>query len=208
MEKEKEGLFGRLVHFWKEKIRMQGEDGIGFWKVADDVENHFAEMGAVTVLSQKETRGTFWQEEAERKVQEKKVIQLLPEAEMVKVRKEISEEAEEREEKAEQGKRIFMAERFLEGKTERADGSDLRPVFMRNMPEEDGKKRDIIPVLEKNSVMQEREQISDVMQEGKTVEDVQKEEKSVEQRVDVEQLMREITKRLREEREGCGRRLR
>ena len=207
MEREKDGLFGRLVHFWKEKIRMQGEDGIGFWKEEENVENHFAEMGTVAALSQKEIKGTFWKEEAERKEQEKKIVQLLPDVEEAKVRKENPGEVEEREGKAEHSPRVFMAERFAMKKAEGTDENSLRSVFVKDMPDEAKGKRHIIPVLEENSMTQEREQTAEVLQED-TAENFQKEEKSVESKLDVEQLMREITKRLWEERGGCGRRLR
>ena len=208
MEKEKDGLFGRLVLFWKEKIRMQGEDGIGFWKEADGTENHFAEMGVVAALSQKETKGTFWQEEAERKGQEKEVVQILPEVEERKGRKENLPEDEEREEKPKHISKIFAAERFAAEKITETDGDDLRSVFLRNMPDEDIEERPIIPVFEENNVMQEREQNADVLQREDNTGNFQKEEKPAESKLDVEQLMREITKRLWEEREGCGRRLR
>ena len=208
MEKEKDGLFGRLVLFWKEKIRMQGEDGIGFWKEADDMGNHFAEMGAVAALSQKETRGVFWQEEAERKVLEKKVVQLLPEVEESYGRKENLTEDEKREEKTKYSSKIFAAERFAAENITETDGNGLRSTFLKNMLDEDIEERPIIPVFEENNVMQEREQNADVLQREDNTGNFQKEEKPAESKLDVEQVMREITKRLWEEREGCGRRLR
>ena len=193
MEKEKDGLFERLVHFWKE---------------ADDTENHFAEMGAVAALSQKEMKSTFWQEEAERKVLEKKVVQLLPEVEESKGRKENLPEDEEREEKTKYSSKIFATERFAAEKIRETSGNGLRSVFLKNMPDEDKEERPIIPVFEENNVMQEREQNADVSQREENAGNFQKEEKIAESKLDVEQLMREITKRLWEEREGCGRRLR
>ena len=54
MEKEKKGLFGRLLDFWKEKVGMGETDSIGFWKEAEPLEKHFSEIGAVDVLNQQE----------------------------------------------------------------------------------------------------------------------------------------------------------
>ena len=53
LEKEKKGLFGRMLDFWREKIGMGETDGIGFWNDRENVENHFAEMGAVASLMQR-----------------------------------------------------------------------------------------------------------------------------------------------------------
>ena len=61
MEKEKKGLFGRLLDFWREKSETGTTDGIGFRDDAVDVEKHFAEMGAVASLTQEETKKVFWE---------------------------------------------------------------------------------------------------------------------------------------------------
>ena len=199
MEREKDGLFGRLVHFWKEKIGMQREEGIGFWKAADDVENHFAEMGTVAAMTQKEIKGTFWQEESERQMQKKKTMYLIPEMDEVSQGK--SAESMEREGKAEQSPQIFLAERFLGETAKEPDGDE-------NTTDKTREKRYIIPAAEEKDMMQKKEHVSDEMQEEKPLENVRREEKTAEPKLDVEQLMKEITKRLWEEREGCGRRLR
>ena len=65
MEKEKKGLFGRLLDFWTEKIGIGETDSIGFWHEKRTVENHFAEMGAVAALSQQGMKKAFWEEAAE-----------------------------------------------------------------------------------------------------------------------------------------------
>ena len=39
MEKERKGLFERLMDFWKEKIYMAGEDRIGFWYEKNPLED-------------------------------------------------------------------------------------------------------------------------------------------------------------------------
>ena len=194
MEREKDGLFGRLVQFWREKVRMQGEKNIGFWK-EDAVENHFAELGAVAVLSQEETRGTFWQEEEERKTAEKKMMRILPETD---------EGKEQKEEKAAYSQRIFVAERFAEEKENEERRSGY--VFAEDKPEKNAEKRKVIPVAAEK--MPEKELVSEGLQEGDKTETYRKEEVTAESKQNVEYLMREITKRLWEEREGCGRKLR
>ena len=59
MEKERKGLFERLMDFWKEKIYMAGEDRIGFWYEKDPLEEHLAEMGTTADVSQKEMQKNF-----------------------------------------------------------------------------------------------------------------------------------------------------
>ena len=137
-----------------------------------------------------------------------KVVQLLPEVEESYGRKENLPEDEESEEKTKHSAMIFEAERLAAEKITETDGNGLRSVFLKNMPDEDKEERPIIPVFEENNVMQEREQNADVLQREDNTGNFQKEEKPAESKLDVEQLMREITKRLWEEREGCGRRLR
>ena len=64
MEKEKKGLFGRLLDFWKEKIGAGETKGIGFWNGARELENRFAEMGDSVSLKQ-EKKKAFWEEKVE-----------------------------------------------------------------------------------------------------------------------------------------------
>ena len=58
MEKERKGLFGRLLDFWKEKIAMGQTDSIGFWNDVEAVENHFAEMGEKAYIIGEVKEGT------------------------------------------------------------------------------------------------------------------------------------------------------
>ena len=116
MEKEKKGLFGRLMEFWRGKIGMDEANGIGFWHEKADVENHFSEMGAVAVLSQEETKKTFW-EKTESTVSEKIKEGFLTET----VKEEKAKFPEETEKAGKQsGFRIFAAEVFREEKGEEA----------------------------------------------------------------------------------------
>jgi len=51
MEKEKKGLFGRLLDFLKGKSETEMADGIGFWNDGEIVEKHFAEKITVAKLA-------------------------------------------------------------------------------------------------------------------------------------------------------------
>ena len=59
MEKERKGLFERLMDFWKEKIYMVGEDRIGFWYEKSYLEEYSAEMGDMDAVRQKEVQKIF-----------------------------------------------------------------------------------------------------------------------------------------------------
>lgn len=200
MEKERKGLFGRLMAFWTEKIRMVGEDRIGFWHETAFSEEHRAEMGAVAALNQRETRKVFAEEMAEILPQREEPAVLVG-----KKRKEIGAEAENISERKEHTT-IFKAERFREMREEATDENRMRSVFLWEMPEEEGEKRSIVPVAE-NMVRKEEPPFVEEAVRGKG-EKVKTEKKQPKSAVDVEELMREMTRRLWEEREGCGRRLR
>ncbi len=201
MEKEKKGLFGQLLAFWKEKIGMGGTESIGFWYEKEPLENHFSEMGAVVVLSQKETRKAFW-EETEAILQEKEKTSVL----MKENRK--TEKIPEKEDhtEAKRGSTIFAAEIFREKRKAEAEEPEIGRAFLWDMPEEEREKRRIVPVMDK-AVQKEglpvEEEKELPKQEGK-----KREETQAEPVIDIERLMRQMTKKLWEEREGSGRRLR
>ena len=70
MEKERKGLFGRLLDFWREKFDMGETDSIGFWHEKEGLGQYFSEMGAVASLTQEETKRIFRQEEKESVLEE------------------------------------------------------------------------------------------------------------------------------------------
>ena len=74
------------------------------------------------------------------------------------------------------------------------------------MPAEETERRRIIPVTAE--MEQKKEVVSAEQQERSEQKTFQKEETKVEPVVDIEKLMRQMTKKLWEERESCGRRLR
>ena len=216
MEKERKGLFGRLLEFWTEKIRMVGEDKIGFWQETEFFEEHLAEMGVVAAVSQRETQDLFAEEMAEILPQTAEMVVLMEEK-----RKRIEETTENISTSKERRTTIFLAEHFQEERWEEAEESRLRRAFLWEIPKEEQEKRSIVPVAE-NVEQKEVSFFAEerVMQEGKEESSLaeepillKREEEKAENRlpnpvVDVEELMREMTRRLWEEREGCGRRLR
>ena len=202
MEKEKKGLFGRLMEFWRGKIGMDEANGIGFWHEKADVENHFSEMGAVAVLSQEETKKTFW-EKTESTVSEKIKEGFLTET----VKEEKAKFPEETEKAGKQsGFRIFAAEVFREEKREETEKNGLGKAFLWEMPEKETEKRSIVPVVEEAA--EEKRIAVEEEQEMPKREEMKKEEQQAEPEIDIEKLMRQMTKKLWEERESCGRRLR
>lgn len=213
MEKEKKGLFGRLLDFWKEKIGAGETKGIGFWNGARELENRFAEMGDAVSLK-KEKKKAFWEEKVETVLgvkeeagglleQEKKLFF----AEAEKEQKENSEAGEEGE-KTEKRKvsSLFLTEVFREERQEEAEESKMGQVFLWEMPEMEKERRSIVPVAEE--AKQEKAIVSEGGQEFPKAETAKKEEPQTEMPFDIEKLMQQMTKKLWEERESCGRRLR
>ena len=78
--------------------------------------------------------------------------------------------------------------------------------FLWEMPMEEQEKRSIIPVMAEP--VQEKESVLEERQEKLERETTKREEPQAESTVDIEKLMRQMTKKLWEERESCGRRLR
>ena len=70
----------------------------------------------------------------------------------------------------------------------------------------EAEKRNIVPVMEE--VAQEEEKTEEEAEESPEREKIKKEGQQVESEIDIEKLMRQMTKKLWEERESCGRRLR
>lgn len=189
MEKERKSLFGRLLDFWKERFGSAEADGIGFQYEKDDVENHFAEMGAVAVLSQKKVKQDFLEKTAEEKKQERNWI-FEAEEELRKTKKMslFSEEA-----------KVFREEEKGEEQTQQG-----KLIFLQEEPLKERKRRQSIPV--RTEEKQKTETVD--VEAGRTEKVHLQAETQKETEVDVEKLMRQITKKLWEEREGCGRRLR
>ena len=207
MEKEKKGLFGRLLDFWKEKISMGGMDSIGFWHEKEDVENHFAEMGAVAALSQRETKKVFW-EEAAAETEKTAFAESILEKQKSILRTETAEEEKIGGETAEKGKKgtLFSAEILRENGLAEKKETGMRQAFFTEIAEEERKKRSIVPVFAEAA---EEERVHAAEEERMPEKEIhKKEETQTESVIDIEGLMRQMTKKLWEERESCGRRLR
>ena len=117
---------------------------------------------------------------------------------------QISEETEDTERK--QRVNLFSAEFFREGRKAEAEEGVLGKSFLWEMPMEEQEKRSIIPVMAEP--VQEKESVLEERQEKLERETTKREELQAEPTVDIEKLMRQMTKKLWEERESCGRRLR
>ena len=211
MEKEKKGLFGRLLDFWKEKIGIGETDSIGFWHEKRTVENHFAEMGAVAALSQQETKRAFWEEVAEtvfkQEEMENRFLEKRKEA-VIEGKEDSTSGMKEESERAENKRttRIFTAELFREEKQAEAEKEGMGRTFFLEKPVEEVEWRRVIPVTAE--MAQEKKVALEEPQEMEKREEPQRKEVQAEPVVDIEKLMRQMTKKLWEERESCGRRLR
>ena len=202
MEKEKKGLFGRLLDFWKEKVGMGETDSIGFWKEAEPLEKHFSEVVAHFFWEEKADGGLGGKEQDNSVLEKQKKIVFAEAKE--KENLWISEETEDMERK--QRVNLFSAEFFREGRKAEAEEGVLGKPFLWEMPMEEQEKRSIIPVMAEP--VREKEMVLEERQEKLERETTKREELQAEPTVDIEKLMRQMTKKLWEERESCGRRLR
>lgn len=197
MEQEKKGLFGRLLDFWREKAEADTTDSIGFWNDAEDVEKHFAEMGAVASLTQEEMKKVFWAERTEESQEKQKRILEMDDAEGEQQSKKLFAE----EPKMQYEERSRLSEVFAEDLPEKP----MERIFQREMPEGEQERRRILSVADEAELEKE---LSAEEQRDSVTEIIRKEETQTEPVVDIEKLMRQMTKMLWEERESCGRRLR
>ena len=184
MEKERKSLFGRLLDFWKERFGDMEEDGIGFQREKEVVENHFVESGAADARRGRER--DFPMEMAEKK---QKLF--------------FSEHEEKHQNGKETGLFAETAKVFREEATEERENRD-KLIFLQDEPMTEKEDRKTVPFLmeaeQKTEAAKAEEQQTEKVHLWK--------EPQKEAEVDVEKLMRQITKKLWEEREGCGRRLR
>lgn len=187
MEKKRKNIFDRLMDFWKERIGMAEADGIGFWTEAKE-ERIFAEERAV--LLPQESRRKFWEQEE------------LTEKEN---HRGVEPPTEEQEKKTEQARaaKLFFAEDMKEAQSERREKNGMGRAFQTEGVMETQKvRRQIIPITA------EKEKMLPATEEQTVLEKREKPEKEEQSEIDIERLMRQMTKRLWEERESCGRRLR
>lgn len=205
MEKERKGLFGRLMAFWKEKKEGEHTEGIGFWREKKQEEKPFAEMGAIASLAREETKQTFWGEAAEKQKEIFRTDAAEKQFFLAAEEREKEPDAAGRTEKRQQG---FVAEWIQNRgeKPEKIEETSLEKLFFWEKPEEEQVKRQIIPVAEKTKA--EEKMTLQTEEEKQTAAAETKTEKWAEPTIDIEKLMRQMTKKLWEERESSGRRLR
>ena len=201
MEKKRKGLFERLMDFWREKIYMVGEDRIGFWYEKDSLEEHFVEMGAVADMNRKEVQKNFSFEMEEK---QQRVLDMFS-----------AEKAEVPQKKKES---VFVESMQMFKENEEAEKSRNAQVLLWEEPEMEKEKRERV-TIDVQEAKAKKERIVPVVREEKTTESFAEEKEGdwerparIEQQknveIDVEKLMQQITKKLWEERESCGRRLR
>lgn len=191
-EKERKSIFERLMDFRKEKIGMAEADGIGFWR-GEKEKRIFAE--------ERERSGTvFLPQENGRKFREKEALRGEGLAEKESGRAEGQEKKERRSRAAE----LFFAEGLRERQSEQEEKSGMgRAIWTEEVTGERTERRQVIPI----AAAEERKMPS-VTEEQTAVQKREKAEKKEQSEIDIERLMRQMTKRLWEERESCGRRLR
>lgn len=217
MQQEKKGLFGRLLDFWKEKTEEAG-GGIGFWSGGKTEGKTTAENRQDALPQEKAEKKPFFWEETVRTAKGKKA----EEAETFgQERRRSFCGGENGGSKGaciadgggkQRGKRktivpIFTAEIFRE-KTEWREAEERRKTtFMQEAPFAEQEKRKTIPIVAETGLAEKAaaaEEAEELPQEAPKKE--REQAKGAE--IDIERLMREMTKRLWEEREASGRRLR
>ena len=201
MEKERKGLFERLMDFWKEKIYVEGEDRIGFGYEKDSLEEDFAEMGTVADVNRKEMQKN-----------------LFPEKEEKKQRMQEMFSAEKTERTQEKKESVFSESVQIFKENQEAMESKNAQVLQWKEPEMEKRSREsIIIAVQEDKAKEERitteirteknaESFAEEKEEDRGMSARIEQQKTAE--IDVEKLMQQITKKLWEEREGCGRRLR
>lgn len=195
-EKERKSIFERLMDFRKEKIGMAEADGIGFW-TEEKEKGIFAEERIGTVFLPQENGQKFWEKEALRGegLAEKKSSR----------REEQTAEGQEKKERRSSGTKLFFAERLREEQAEQAEKSGMGRAFWTEEVTGERAERQSIPIAPAAAEERKMPSVTEEQTAGEKREKAEKEERS---EIDIERLMRQMTKRLWEERESCGRRLR
>lgn len=188
MQQEKKGLFGRLLDFWKEKTEEAG-GGIGFWSGGKTEGKTTAENRQDALPQEKAEKKPFFWEETVRTAKGKK--------------------AEEAETFGQERRRSFAEEKTAEAKGPALRTAEERrkTIFMQEAPFAEQEKRKTIPIVAETGLAEKAaasEEAEELPQEAPKKE--REQAKGAE--IDIERLMREMTKRLWEEREASGRRLR
>ena len=204
MERKKEGWFRRFIPFWKERKEQTDEERIGFFYEREQKREPFAEMGAVASLTQVETKYLFGKVEKAAEKQKElldagdKEEKNYFSAPLERERRPflISAKEEDAAEKKDAG--LFREEIFWKEERLEKESAGKESVFLRELELESETRS--VPAVEKSE---------DSIEMQETAKTTKKEtQKKAEPTVDIEKLMRQITERLWEEREGCGRKLR
>lgn len=208
MKTEKMWIFDRLLEYWKEKTVQEEKRDIAFWREAaglkkkeeaelrEEAEHkgmHFAETGVIEALTREEIKKTFWEEMAENE-KESAPEEYLKEAGR-KSPKSMEGSAEGVSEK-------WFGERKAEPEEQEINRFDRR--LLTEIPKEERRSESILQAEERGR----EKQIVYVQGTEGLPKGIRQTEEGAVPAMDIETLMQQITKRLWEEREGCGRRLR
>ena len=231
MAEEKKGLFGRLLEFWKEKTE-EKSGGIGF-RNREKTERKTAAEKMPDVLRQEKTEKQIFREGTMQRAAEKAEKQTFREGTMQRMAEKTEQEllqkerkqlfsAEKAEEKKEPALRkaeektqkketmipIFAAEIFREKTEGRTEEDKRKTIFMQEEPFAEKEQRKIVPIAAKAKPAEKA--AAEEEEEAEEPQAAQKKEREQTKgsEIDIERLMREMTKKLWEERETSGRRLR
>lgn len=216
MQQEKKGLFGRLLDFWKEKTEEAG-GGIGFWSGGKTEGKTTAENRQDALPQEKAERSpSFGRKQCGQQRKRRQRKQRLSgrnggrsfaEEKTEEAKGPALRTAEESTQERKTIVPIFTAEIFRE-KTEWREAEERRKmIFMQEAPFAEQEKRKTIPIVAETGLAEKAaasEEAEELPQEAPKKE--REQAKGAE--IDIERLMREMTKRLWEEREASGRRLR
>ena len=216
MAEEKKGLFGRLLDFWRERTE-EKSGGIGFWNREKEEQGRTAEKWQDALPQERAEKLTF-SEETVRTAKGKKAEETEffgQEKRKLFAEKKAEEEQEPalrtaEEERTQEKKTIvpiFTAAVFRE-KTERQEEKEKRkPIFLKETPLEEREPRKTVLVAAETKTV-EKETAEEGTEEMPQETPKKEREQAKGAEIDIERLMREMTKRLWEERETSGRRLR
>ncbi len=224
MKMKEKGLFARFLDFWKEKTEEES-GGIGFWHRAKAEGDTGAEKSQGILPQEKAEKPSFWAETVQRtekpsfweetaqRTAEQKEEGLLRKEEKQLFSEEKAEGKKEpllrAEKKSVQEKKthipIFAAEIFQEKTEWHREKEKRKTIFLRESPLEEKEKRKAVPIVTTERGLAEEEAAEEKEMPQKKPKTERKQEKGAE--IDIERLMREMTKKLWEEREMSGRRL-
>nr|WP_294681391.1 hypothetical protein [uncultured Anaerotignum sp.] len=210
MEQERKGLFGRLLDFLRERTE-ENRGGIGFWSGRTAERQRMTVQSIWTGLPQEKNESqTFWEKALQEETEEKTGFlqkggkSLFAEESAGQERKAVFSEEREKQKKGTATR--WPAAEIFRAEPKRQTEEERKAFFLRKEPLEEMQRREVVPIAAESRTFrgERKEEREELPQEERRHEREQQEQAAV----DIERLMREMTKRLWEERESSGRRLR